>query len=152
VVEDSTAAGEAEDFAAAEDFPVDMGLAAAEDFAAEAAGLTAAVPSAVALAGVHFVVAATSDVVTEVSVAAGMDVDGAAGTGVDTGAATGLYSASATVIPTIGPTITTLIIPILITLTLIPTATIHTHTIRMLTGIRVTATIHMANTARKRGL
>ena len=72
--EDFTAAGEAEDSAGAEDFLVDMGLAAVEGFAAGAAARSVA-----ALAGVHFVVAATSDVVTAVSVG-GTDADTGAGT------------------------------------------------------------------------
>jgi hypothetical protein len=147
VGEDFMAAGvELEDSGEAEAFPVDMGLvAAARSAVAEAAVFPAAVPSAVALAGVHFAVAATSEVATAVSV-------GAAGMDVGTGAATGLYSASATDTRIIIPTITTLI-PILITLTHIPTATIHTPTIPMLTAIPVTATIRMASMeARKRGL
>jgi hypothetical protein len=145
--EDFTAAVvvEVEDSAEAEDFLADMGLAAAGRFAVVVADSPAAVPSAVALAGVHFAVAATSDAATAVSV-------GAAGMDVGTGAATGLYSASATDTRIIIPTITTLI-PILITLTHIPTATIHTPTIPMLTAIPVTATIRMASMeARKRGL
>jgi len=145
--EDSMAGvAEVEDSAGAEDFPVGMGLAAAEDFVVVAAGSPAGVPSAVALAGVHFAaVAAISDVVTAAS-------EGAAGTDVDTGAATASYSALATDTRIIIPTITTLI-PILITLTHIPTATIHTPTIPMLMAIPVTATIRMANMeARKRGL
>jgi hypothetical protein len=73
---DFTAAGAAEDSAGAEDFPVDMGLAAAEGFAVEAADSPVAALSEVALAGVRSAVAATSDVVT-VGIVAGMDADGA---------------------------------------------------------------------------
>ena len=72
---------EAEDSTAeAEDFPVDMGLAAVEDFAVVAAGSPAAARSVAALAGVHFAVAATSDVATVVSVA---DMDADTGVGTD---------------------------------------------------------------------
>ena len=78
---DFTAVAEVEDSAGAGDFLVDMGLAAAEPFAVEAAGSLVAERFAVVRAGVHFVVAATSDVVTAVSAAAGTDEDGA---GMDT--------------------------------------------------------------------